>query len=105
MRMPRRQVTTIELKRNAERSGSQWEHIVGRLWETYRMKKARLRVIKWLGEIPVEIECTACPEWRFQAMSSSHRPNREEYSQQLQRAFDQHFKTVHAADESAKING
>jgi len=38
-------------------------------------------------------------------MSSSHRPNREEFAQQLQRAFDQHFKTAHAADESAKING
>ena len=68
------------------------------------MKKPRLRVTQWLGEIPVEIECTACPEWKFRATPTSHRPNREESSQQLQRAFDHHFKTVHAAEESGKIS-
>jgi hypothetical protein len=81
------------------------EQNLARLWETCRMKKARLRVTKWLGEIPVEIECTACLEWRFRATSLSHRPNREEFVQQLQRAFDQHFKTVHGAEDASKING
>jgi len=55
-------------------------------------------------EIPVEIEYTSCPEWRFRATPSSHRPSREECSQQLQRAFDQHFKTVHASEESGKVS-
>jgi hypothetical protein len=73
------------------------------------MKKPSLHVTKWLGDIPVEIDCTACPEWRFRVTSSSHRPNREEYSQQLQRAFDQHFKivhqsSVHPSDDPGKIN-
>jgi hypothetical protein len=76
----------------------------GRLWETCRMKKLRLHVTKWLGDIPVEIECTACPEWTFRATSSSHRPNRDEFAQQLQRAFDEHFKMVHAAEGSDNIS-
>jgi hypothetical protein len=68
------------------------------------MTKPRLHVTKWLGDIPVEIECTFCREWRFRAMPSSHRPNREECSQQLQRAFDQHFKTAHASEGPGKIS-
>jgi len=73
------------------------------------MKKPALHVTKWLGDIPVEVECTSCPEWRFRVTSSSHRPSREEYSQQLQRAFDQHFKIVHESgvhqsEDSGKIN-
>jgi hypothetical protein len=67
------------------------------------MKKPRLRVTKWLGDIPVEIECTACPEWRFHATSTSHRPNREKYTQQLQRAFDEHFAAVHNRQDSGPI--
>jgi len=67
------------------------------------MKKPRLRVTQWLGEIPVEIECTACPEWRFRATSTSHRPNRDEYAKQLQQAFDQHFKIVHGREGSGPI--
>jgi hypothetical protein len=67
------------------------------------MKKPRLRVTKWLGDIPVEIECTACPEWKFRAASTSHRPNREEYSTQLQRAFDEHFRAVHDRQDSSPI--
>jgi hypothetical protein len=69
------------------------------------MKKPTLRVTKWLGDIPVEAECTACPgAEKFRATSTSHRPNREQYSQQLQRAFDQHFKTVHLGETPAKPN-
>jgi hypothetical protein len=68
------------------------------------MKKPRLLVTKWLGDIPVEIESTACPEWRFRATSTSHRPSREEFSQQPQRAFDQHFKTVHAPEGAGKVS-
>jgi hypothetical protein len=61
------------------------------------MKKPFLRVTKWLGDIPVEAECTSCRgEAKFRVASASHRPAREEYSTQLQRAFDQHLRTVHA---------
>ena len=67
------------------------------------MKKPFLRVTKWLGDIPVEAECTACPgEAKFRAASTSHRPTREEYSTQLQRAFDHHLKTVHTPESSTQ---
>lgn len=61
------------------------------------MKKPFLRVTKWLGDIPVEAECTACVEVKFQVKSASHRPSREEYQKVLQREFDHHVKTVHMA--------
>jgi hypothetical protein len=65
------------------------------------MKRPFLRVTKWLGDIPVEAECTACAgEEKFRVASSSHRPTREEYSKQLQCAFDQHLKIAHAAKDS-----
>jgi hypothetical protein len=60
------------------------------------MKKPFLRVTK-LGDIPVEAECTACAEVKFQVRSASHRPSREEYQKALQREFDHHVKTVHMA--------
>ena len=59
------------------------------------MKKPSLRVTKWLGDIPVEAQCRACPDTRFQATTASHRPNREEYAQSLQHQFDAHCKTAH----------
>ena len=60
------------------------------------MKKPFLRVTKWLGDIPVEAECIACPGTEtFRVSSSSHRPTREEYAKQLQSAFDRHCQTVH----------
>jgi hypothetical protein len=67
------------------------------------MKKPFLRVTKWLGDIPVEAGCTSCVEVTFRVRSTSHRPNREEYRQTLQREFDHHVKTVHleAASEDA----
>jgi hypothetical protein len=65
------------------------------------MKKPFLRVTKWLGDIPVEAECTFCPAaGKFRATSTSHRPNREEYVKQLQQAFDYHCKSVHAGEKS-----
>jgi hypothetical protein len=69
------------------------------------MKKPFLHVTKWLGDIPVEAECTTCPaEGKFRATSTSHRPNGEEYRRQLQRAFDQHFKSVHTREESTETD-
>jgi hypothetical protein len=59
------------------------------------MKKPTLRVTKWLGDIPVEAVCTACPATSFRAQSSSHRPNREEYQKSLQTQFDAHYKAAH----------
>ncbi|PYX49421.1 MAG: hypothetical protein DMG79_08685 [Acidobacteria bacterium] len=67
------------------------------------MKKPFLRVTKWLGDIPVEAECTACPaEGKFSVASMSHRPTREEYAKQLQSAFDRHCKAVHAREDSTE---
>jgi hypothetical protein len=68
------------------------------------MKKPSLRVSKWMGDIPVEAECTACAGVRFNVRPISHRPNREEYQKSLQSAFDAHLKNVHPqqhADERA----
>ncbi|HYM74475.1 MAG TPA: hypothetical protein VE377_00730 [Candidatus Dormibacteraeota bacterium] len=59
------------------------------------MKKPTIRVAKWLGDIPVEAGCTACPGVVFRAKSSSHRPNREEYQKSIQEQFDQHYKDSH----------
>jgi len=59
------------------------------------MKKPTLRVTKWLGDIQVEAQCTACPAVAFKARGSGHRPNREEYQRSLQEQFDEHYKTEH----------
>ena len=52
------------------------------------MKKPVLRVTKWLGTIPIEAECTACADAKFQVRASSHRPNLAEYQKALQSQFD-----------------
>ena len=73
------------------------EQSVGACGKLAGMKKPFLRVTKWLGDIPVEASCRACgDEPVFRVTPMSHRPNREEYANQLQRAFDQHCKTAHA---------
>ncbi len=59
------------------------------------MKRPFLRVTKWLGNIPVEAECIACTDVKFQVRSSSHRPNLAEYQKALQSQFDHHVKVVH----------
>jgi hypothetical protein len=69
------------------------------------MKKPSLRVTKWLGNIPVEAECTSCTsEAKFRVVSKSHRPTREEYVKELERAFDHHCKTVHAPENSSRAD-
>jgi hypothetical protein len=60
------------------------------------MKRPFLRVTKWLGTIPVEAECTACTDAKFQVRASSHRPTVAEYQKALQSQFDQHVKAVHS---------
>jgi hypothetical protein len=59
------------------------------------VKKPFLRVTKWLGNIPVEAQCTSCVDVKFQVRSTSHRPSREQYEKALQREFDRHCRTVH----------
>jgi hypothetical protein len=61
------------------------------------MKKPFLRVTKWLADIPVEAQCTACANVSFRARGTSHRPSREEYQNSLQAQFDEHVKTAHTA--------
>jgi hypothetical protein len=60
------------------------------------MKKPTIRVTKWLGDIPVEAGCGACPGVVFKAKGSGHRPNREEYQKSIQVQFDEHCKAVHS---------
>jgi hypothetical protein len=66
------------------------------------MKRPSLRVSKWLGDIPVEGECTACAGVRFNVRPISHRPNREEYGKSLQSAFDAHLKNVHFGEPASE---
>jgi hypothetical protein len=62
------------------------------------MKKPALRVTKWLGDIPIEARCSLCPDSRFHAASTHHRPQKVEYSELLQHAFDQHVADCHAPE-------
>jgi hypothetical protein len=60
------------------------------------MKNPTIHVTKWLGDIPIEAECTACPgQEKMKAASPHHRPNKAEYQQNLQRAFDRHVAEAH----------
>ena len=59
------------------------------------MNKPTIRVTKWLRDIPVEAQCSACPSVSFKAQGSSHRPNREEYHKSLQAQFDAHCWSSH----------
>lgn len=52
------------------------------------MKKTTLRVTRWLGDIPVEAQCTFCPTVSFREQGASGRPNREEYQKSLKAQFD-----------------
>lgn len=61
------------------------------------MKKPVIRVTKWLGDIPVEAHCSACPRVGFKAKGVGHRPSREEYQKSLQQQFDAHCKATHAS--------
>jgi hypothetical protein len=62
------------------------------------MKKPILRVTKWLKDIPVEAQCTYCPDVSFKAKASSHRPNRQEYQTSLQAQFDADCEAVHSEE-------
>jgi hypothetical protein len=64
------------------------------------MKKPVIRVTKWLGDIPVEATCSACPSVSFRAQGSGHRPNREEYQRSLQLQFDAHCRANHRQEVS-----
>lgn len=60
------------------------------------MKKPILRVTKWLGDIPIEGCCSLCPGTFFRATSPYHRPQKAEYTESLQRAFDHHVSDLHS---------
>jgi hypothetical protein len=66
-------------------------------------KKPVVRVTKWLADIPVEAQCTFCPEVLFRAQGRSHRPNREEYKLSLQAQFDEHCRVVHSPDRDTPL--
>ena len=60
------------------------------------MKKPTLRVTKWLRDIPVEACCSLCPGTTFHAASPHHGPQKAEYIESLQRAFDRHIADCHS---------
>jgi hypothetical protein len=60
------------------------------------VKNPALRVTKWLRDIPIEGSCTLCPETLFRAASTHHRPQRAEYTDRLQQAFDRHVADLHS---------
>ena len=64
------------------------------------MKKPLLRVTEWLGDIPVEGECTACAKITFKVKPITHRPAREN-GKNLQQEFDRHFKHVHEREDAS----
>ena len=68
------------------------------------MKKPYLRVTKWLADIPVEACCAMCPNHLFRAVSHQHRPQKGDFQEQLQKAFDQHLKEVHS-NTTDSLNG
>jgi hypothetical protein len=67
------------------------------------MTKSTLRVTKWLGDIPLEGSCTLCPAVLFRVASTHHRPQKAEYQEQLQRAFDRHVKDVHMPEDTSPL--
>jgi len=60
------------------------------------VKKPALLVTKWLGDIPIEGRCSLCPDSLFSVASTYHRPQKSEYSERLQLAFDRHVADCHA---------
>jgi hypothetical protein len=66
------------------------------------MKRPVLRVSKWLADIPVEACCSLCADAIFRPAASNHRPNKIEYQQKLQEAFDRHLNDAHPAESLAK---
>ena len=68
-------------------------------------KKPVVRVTKWLADIPVEAQCTFCPDVLFRATGTSHRPNREEYQRSLQNQFDEHCRAAHSTDRDTPLIG
>ena len=66
------------------------------------MRKPSLRVTKWLGDVPVEGECTSCADAKFKITPATPRPTREEYAKTLQQEFDRHFKYVHMREDASQ---
>jgi hypothetical protein len=78
-----------------------------------RTKEPILRITKWLrtvdlagADVPLEAECSACADARFEAPFSLrqhlvqpfHQPDRERFEKTLQAAFDKHVREVHSTD-------
>lgn len=68
------------------------------------MKKPTLRVTKWLGDIPIEGSCTLCPTTLFRPAPVHHRPQKTEYTEMLQRAFDRHVADCHREEARGPVS-
>ena len=69
------------------------------------MNKPSLRITKWMGNIPIEGGCTACPDVNLKVGATTHRPILEEYQTALETAFELHFKQVHMREDSSQRAG
>jgi hypothetical protein len=58
------------------------------LWETVKMPKRTVRIVKHIGSVPVVAECTACRE-QFTAPTNTLRSVKEA-TENLQGQFDRH---------------
>ena len=63
--------------------------------QSSHMKRPFLRVTRWLGTIPLEAQCTACPASAFKAHFSGHRPELTQCQRSLQAQFDEHVRKIH----------
>jgi hypothetical protein len=64
------------------------------------MKRPFLRVTRWLGTIPIEAQCTACPQSVFKAHFTGHRPELTQCQVSLQNQFDEHMRQSHPSSDA-----
>lgn len=74
-----------------------------------RAMEPRLRITRWLGNVPVEAECSACANATFRISEWNsgepfHQPDRQHYQDILQLRFDLHLVNVHGTKRE-DING
>ena len=59
-----------------------------------------LKVTKWMGNIPIEGVCTACPDAQFRPSWAHHKPQKAVNEEKMRQAFDRHCRDVHGSEAS-----
>jgi len=52
----------------------------------------------------VEAICALCPDAVFRVASVHHRPNKTEYTEQLQRSFNRHVQDIHPPADASQMS-